>query len=56
MKKYYVWDTVTKFYAGAILCRDEKKPDNSTEVKPLPFKTNNEIKWNGDAWVYQPIN
>jgi hypothetical protein len=55
MKKYYVWDVNTKFYAGSIMCRDGMNPKNSTDIEPLPFKANNEIKWNGSAWVYQTM-
>lgn len=55
MKKYYVWDMTTKFYAGAIMCRKGTNPQNSTDIEPLPFKANNEIKWNGEVWVYQPM-
>ena len=56
MKKYYVWDLTTKFYAGSIMCRKGTNPQNSTDIEPLPFKANNEIKWNGEGWVYQPMN
>lgn len=56
MKKYYVWDLTTKVYAGSIECEKGANPSNSTELKPLPFKANNEIVWNGDAWAYQPMN
>ena len=56
MKKYYVWDINTKFYAGAIMCKNGNNPRNSTELKPLPFKAKNEIVWNGNAWAYQPMN
>ena len=56
MKKYYVWDIVTKIYAGSVECKQGMNPSNSTELKPLPFKAMNDIVWNGDAWEYQPMN
>ena len=55
MKIFYVWDINTKFYAGAIMCKKDNNPPNSTEIEPLPFKAKNEIKWNGEGWVYQPM-
>ena len=56
MKKYYVWDLVTKIYAGATECREGTNPSNSTDIKPPKFKTMYEIVWNGDAWAYKPMN
>ena len=55
MNTFYVWDTETKLYSGRLICKVGKNPENSTEIEPLPFKENNEIKWNGKKWVYQPM-
>lgn len=56
MKKYYVWDLVTKIYAGSIECKQGQNPSNSTDIKPPKFKPMNEIVWNGESWEYQPMN
>lgn len=56
MKNYYTWDTTTKIYAGIIQCREQDRPANSTDIKPLPFQPMNEIVWNGESWEYQPMN
>ena len=55
MKKYYVWDITTFIYAGSILCKEQDKPKNSTDIKPLPYKEANEIVWSGEGWEYQPM-
>ena len=55
MKIYYVWDIVTKIYAGTTECKQGANPSNSTELKPLPFKESNEIVWSGEGWEYQPM-
>lgn len=55
MKKYYVWDVSTKIYAGSIQFKEQDRPQNSTNLKPLPFKEGNEIVWDGEGWVYQPM-
>lgn len=55
MKKYYVWDIVTKIYAGSVECKKGANPKNSTEIKPPQYKAMNEIVWNGEAWEYQPM-
>lgn len=56
MKRYYVWDILTKIYAGSIECKIGENPENSTELKPLPYKPMNEIIWDGEAWAYLPMN
>lgn len=55
MKIFYTWDTETKIYAGTIQCKEQDRPQNSTDIKPLPFKPMNEIVWNGEGWVYKPM-
>ena len=55
MKKYYVWDEITKIYAGNMTCKNGKNPQNSTEIEPLPHKANNEIVWSGEGWTYKPM-
>ncbi len=55
MKIFYVWDIVTKIYAGSVECEQGKNPSNSTDIKPPKFKAMNEIVWNGEGWEYQPM-
>ena len=55
MKIFYTWDIETKIYAGTIQCKEQDRPENSTDIKPLPYKANNEIKWSGEGWMYQPM-